>query len=963
MASRNSATAQTVQINHSASSASRTSAHPAKGWNSSAIGELKRLRDEVHFLGGLLGQVIQALEGEETLATVEKLRALAKARRKTRDGGGAVRADINLGETVAALTPSEAFNQAMAFTLYFELVNLAEENFRVQLLRQRHAASLRAPGGEKTAMRESFDAALTELKARGVAPAELQELLDRINIELVFTAHPTEAKRRTLLTKLQRLAQILRERNGALAGGAGESVIFSGEIEREIASLWLTDRSRVARPEVGDEARTGLWYFNTTLFDVLPCLQADLESALLRHYPGVRAPSRWLAFGSWIGGDRDGNPNVTAAVTADILVLHRRLALEKLRVATRELSRSLTLSDRRDGVTPELRRLLQENRHISSHVEGLAGRYPHEPYRLLLAGLGARLAQAGAEMCDGSALLGASDGDETCLNTEALREVFAAIRRSLLAGRGAMLADGQLKDAGHVLEVFGLHTASLDIRQHSSHHEAAVAELMVEVFQISGYGKLNEQERREALGRAILNTEKPLDVKLRESLSPAARNVIDPLVLAGIAGRKFGPEALGLYVISMTDDVSDVLEVAWLMKLAGAAMPIAPLFETLDDLTRAPDVLSQLFSYPSFPMLPVARDGRQHVMLGYSDSNKDCGYITANWALFRAQETIVETCRRHGVRIMLFHGRGGSIARGGGPAARAILAQPAGLVDGGIRVTEQGEVLSTRYHDRDLAKRILEQMAYGVLLGTHAARQVKSPEAEWTEAMDVMSDAGFSAYKALVHDDPDFLRFWKQATPIDEISNLKLGSRPTYRRATQSVADLRAIPWVFSWMQSRFNFPGWFGLGAALESILARGAAGKKLLRTMHAEWPFFRTLIDNAEVTLRKADMGIARLYASLVSETELRERILRILSDEFVRTERTILAITGRRRLLAGEPVLLKSVELRNPYIDPLNYLQVEMLRRLRAGGLSKTDEEAVRSVIELTIKGISGGLKNTG
>jgi phosphoenolpyruvate carboxylase len=400
------------------------------------------------------------------------------------------------------------------------------------------------------------------------------------------------------------------------------------------------------------------------------------------------------------------------------------------------------------------------------------------------------------------------------------------------------------------------------------------------------------------------------------------------------------------------------LEVELLQKLAGSSLPIAPLFETLEDLERAPAVLGELFA------LPGRRPAHQHVMLGYSDSNKDCGYITANWALYKAQESIARVCAGAGVALTLFHGRGGSIARGGGPAAKAILAQPAGLRDGGIRVTEQGEVLSTRYHDPDLAHRILEQMAYGVMLGIHAATQEAAAPLEWRELMEDMSRAGFEAYKALVHDDPEFLVFWRQATPIDEIGDLKLGSRPSYRRATQDVSDLRAIPWVFSWMQSRFNFPGWFGLGSALTSVLRRGARERARLRAMHAGWPFFQTLIDNAQLTMRKADMGIAGLYADLVQDSRIRRRVLGILSTEFERTESAILAVTGQRRLLGREPVLLRSVELRNPYIDPLNYIQVDMMRRLRSGPpLAPREAEAVRAVIELTINGISGGLKNTG
>jgi len=413
----------------------------------------------------------------------------------------------------------------------------------------------------------------------------------------------------------------------------------------------------------------------------------------------------------------------------------------------------------------------------------------------------------------------------------------------------------------------------------------------------------------------------------------------------------------------MTDAVSDVLEVALLHRLTGLTLPIAPLFETLDDLDRAPDILAELYAHPAYAPLLAAQKRHQHVMLGYSDSNKDCGYLTANWALYKSQETITRVCRAHDVRVTLFHGRGGSIARGGGPAAKAILAQPVGLCDGGIRVTEQGEVLSTRYRDADLAHRILEQMAYGVLLGTHAAQSPATQPAEWVEAMETMSAAGFAAYEKLVHKDPDFLVFWKQATPIDEISNLKFGSRPTFRRNTTSVEDLRAIPWVFSWMQSRFNFPGWYGLGSALNAVLKRGDKGKKLLRTLHAEWPFFQTMIDNAQLTMRKADMDIAQLYAGLVEDKAIRDRIFAILMAEFERTEKAILAITGQKQLLANEPVLLKSVDLRNPYIDPLNYIQVEMMRRLRAGKLAKAEDEATRAVIELTINGISGGLKNTG
>ncbi|MFH1499516.1 MAG: phosphoenolpyruvate carboxylase [Verrucomicrobiota bacterium] len=915
--------------------------------STSAINELSRLRAEIRTLGNALGRVIRTLEGDEAYATVEKLRQLAKASRAEDRA-----ANKTLAETVASLTPSGAFAQAMAFTLYFELVNLAEENFRIHLLRERRARRRAEPVKSGQPIRESIEAALCELKSRGVGAEEMQALLDRVAIELVFTAHPTESKRRTLLTKLKRLGEMLRN-----VRPGGEAAMDMDVLDREIASLWLTDRSRVARPEVTDEARTGLWYFDTNLHEVLPRLQVDLQRALKLHYPAVKAPSRWLTFGSWIGGDRDGNPFVTAGVTANILTLHRRLAVEKLRKGIYALSRSLTVSDRRDTITPAMKKLLRENRHISKHVEALADRFPHEPYRLLLGGLRDRLDQASAELAAGGALTGES-ASESPFNTDTPREVLRVIRESLLAGRGAMLADGEVADIGHQLDVFGLHTARLDIRQHSGHHENAVAEVLGR----KDYVKLPEADRREVLSAALASA-KPLSADAIADFSAATRNVLEPLALCARVIAEFGPEALGIYIISMTTDASDLLEVRLLMALAGTDLPVAPLFETLDDLNNAPRVLRDLFAHPAYADTLARQGGHQHVMLGYSDSNKDCGYLTANWALFKSQEEIAAACREHSVRVTLFHGRGGSVARGGGPAAKAILAQPIGLRDGGIRITEQGEVLSTRYHDPDLAHRILEQMTYGVLLGAHTAQTPRAVPAEWTDAMEAMSAAGFAAYKRLVHDDPGFLDFWKQATPIDEISNLKFGSRPTYRKATQSVADLRAIPWVFSWMQSRFNFPGWFGLGSALDSILKRGPAGKKLLRTLYAEWPFFQTMLDNAQLTMRKADMSIARVYASLVSDDALRARILKELEGEYARSEQAILAVTGQRHLLAREPVLLKSVQLRNPYIDPLNYIQVEMLRRLRAGAANKAEEEALRAVVELTINGVSGGLKNTG
>ena len=917
---------------------------PNRPRRSTALREMPQLRAQVRNLGAALGRVITRLEGPETFASVERLRLLAKARR-----AGDPRAEREMQALVRSLSPEQALNQAMAFTLYFELVNLAEENFRIMLLRQRRAGHRLSPDTTPP-MRESIEAAVIELKQQGLGAAGMQALVDRMGIELVFTAHPTESKRRTLLAKLRRLAEILRERERPEA--VSDPTLLDPQcLEREISSLWLTDRSRAARPEVLDEARTGLWYFDTTLFDTLPRLQKDLEWALARHFPMVKAPRSWLTFGNWIGGDRDGNPNVTAEVTAEVLRLSRRLAVEKMRAVTRELARSLTVSDRRDRVAPELESEASEDAHLSRHMEELSKRYPHEPYRLILGVLRERLAVE----VDRVRALELTHGDRVKpgLSRAEVSATFERIRDSLAKGRGAVLIGGELEAAMQRLDVFGLHTARLDLRQHSSQHEAAITELLGR----ADYPKLSEATKCEVLLDAIAHAQ-PLAPGATGNMSPALRLVLDPLLLVQRAIETFGPNALGIYIISMTDGVSDMLEVELLQAVTGTRLPIAPLFETLDDLDRAPSILDTLFTLPG-----RRPPEHQHVMVGYSDSNKDCGYFTANWALFKAQESLAALCARRGVRLTLFHGRGGSIARGGGPAAKAILAHPAGLRDGGIRVTEQGEVLSTRYHDPDLAHRVLEQMTYGVMLGIHAAeRGIEIPGA-WREAMERMAAAGFAAYRQLVHEDPEFLAFWKEATPIDEISNLKLGSRPTFRKATKTVEDLRAIPWVFSWMQTRFNFSGWFGIGSALHAVLQKGPRGRKLLREMYAHWPFFQTLIDNAQLTMRKADLAIASLYAELVPDRRIRRRIYAALKAEFERGERAILAVTGQKKLLMRESVLRQSVELRNPYIDPLNFIQVEMLRRLRSGSLSADEVEAVRAVVELTINGISGGLKNTG
>jgi phosphoenolpyruvate carboxylase len=909
------------------------------------------LSTEIRKLGRILGEIIVKLEGKPIFELEEKLRLLAKSSRS-----GDTKAEAELLDAVRNLSVTEAARMAMAFTVYFELVNLAEETHRVRLLRQRRRAYYSVPGTPP--MRESIGAALRELKARNVPVETVQMLLDKLSIELVFTAHPTESKRRTMLNKLQRLSLLLQNPR-ALVEDEITGIENPRALEREITALWLTDRSRAARPEVTDEVRTGLWYFDTTLWQTVPLLQDELERALADTYPTVKAPKRWITFGSWMGGDRDGNPNVTPKVTAEALQLHRRLALDKLQQSLRSLSRQLSVSSRLDEISPELLKVVQGDAALDPHLRFIRDRYPYEPYRLALIGLRDRVLEA--HRSEKPDLLLDFENDATApLKTSEVAELLDVIGESLTSHRAALLAEGELHRMRQQVTLFGLSVARLDVRQHSMRHETAMTEILKSAGVTPDYAILSEEEKLELLAR-VLAAPAPT---LADNFTPETSDVIGSIRVLKRAIELYGADAVGVYVISMTHDLSDIIEVMVFQYLVGVSLDIAPLFETLGDLEAAPGILHQMFDYAPYWKHLESRHKHQQIMLGYSDSNKDCGYLTANWALFQAQETISDVCKKRGLGLTLFHGRGGSIARGGGPAAKAILAQPCGCYDAKIRVTEQGEVLSTRYHDPDLAFRIIEQMAYGVLLGAEAAQNEALVPETWRAAMTEMSKLAYEAYEALVHKDPEFIEFWKIATPIEEIGGLKLGSRPTFRRATKSVEDLRAIPWVFSWMQSRFVFPGWYGLGSALEQFAAKGPEQAERLRTMYREWMFFKATIDNAQLTLLKADMQIAFHYALLVPDEAIRVRIFDIIAEEFSRTEHAILAITGQRSLLEREPVLAKSVQLRNPYIDPLNYIQVEMIRRLR--GLEDkagAEAEALRGVIELTINGVSAGLKNTG
>jgi phosphoenolpyruvate carboxylase len=900
----------------------------------------------IHTLGDALGQVMTELEAAELFETEERVRKLAKDRRT-----GVEPAAEQLRSEVAALDPRMAGGVALAFTVYFELVNLAEESYRVSTLRQREDDEHPEP------IDGSIGEAIARLKESGVSAEQVSDLLRNLHIEPVLTAHPTEAQRRSILSKLRRIYELIQALNspGTLPREREETL---ADLRTEVSTIWLTEQSRTIRPSVTDEVRTGLFFVDEVLWEVLPRIYAELDLALARYYPDLSIEHPWLTLGSWIGGDRDGNPNVTTEVTAETLRLHRGLAVEHYRHSLQILSRRLSLSGNRVPSSPELRTWLQDHHPLSPHVTYLEDRYPDEPYRLILSQLAADMADASQDDVT-ARLLSSAPGER-----QARREDFSRPLDMVAGAVPQAVAQGPLSTLRRQLKIFGLHVARLDIRQHSERLTSALGEILRALGIHLAFEQADSSDRK-ALLLELLRQEPPPDLARHLGVTAETVATWSVFELIGRARTIYGRELIGPFIISMTHDAADVLGALLMARWMDCdnGLQIVPLFETLPDLEAASRILNELFRLDVYRQHVATCSDEQMVMVGYSDSNKDGGYLAANWALYQAQENIAQVCRDYGIKLTLFHGRGGTLARGGGPARRAICAQPPGTVGGRFRVTEQGEVIAARYSNSDLAHRHLEQLANAVLLASSPIRtddKEKGVLAAWRDVMSDMADAARRAYRSLVYETPGFLDFWQTATPIDEIARMHIGSRPTARReGTLEFGAVRAIPWVFSWMQSRFNLPGWYGLGSGLQ-------AGPPMtrLQEMYADWPFFRALLDNVEMSLLKADLDIANLYAGLVPDHALAERILGLIRTEYERTRSTVLAITGHQELLDGDPILQRSVFLRNPYVDPLNYIQVETLRRLRA--LPDPESAAardLRQVIVITINGIAAGLRNTG
>ena len=952
--------------------------NPAEKDGAGVRGKRELARD-VRILGNALGEILKEQSGTDVFNKVEAMRSLTKHLRTEpfvyRPGCEDPLGDSSGGvdDLIAGLGYGDVIPVLKAFTTYFQLVNLAELKEIVRVNRRRASAAV-----ANKPRNESIRDAISTLQSMGTDADAMRELIAKLGIELVFTAHPTEARRRSVQDKLHRLSGYLSELDSTSPQDLGYDRLLA-EITAEVEILWQTDEVRSSRLTVIDEARNILFYFGQTLCAITPRLYDDLRQALTEFYPGEQFEiPTFLRYGSWVGGDRDGNPTVTLDNTDTIVAMHRRLILEEYIHDIEPLRERLSESIHYSPASPELVDSLNYDSVALPEIAAqLFPRRQFEFYRQKIDYILTRLrnTQSGAI---GARYRSAAD-------YIADLEIIAA---SMREGGASRAATAVIEPIISKARLFGFHLASLDLREHKQKYTEALDALFA-AAELPAPSGLPETERIAVLERELANP-RPLAGRTATFSESAANTLgIFELVRSGMA--RYGHAAFGSFIMSMAQGAGDVLTMLLLAKEAGlyesgnsprSEIDIVPLFETIDDLENAPGVLDTLLSNSVYRFHLKVRGDMQEVMLGYSDSTKDGGYLMANWKLYIAQKELAEVAARHGVTLKLFHGRGGAIGRGGGPANRAILGQPAGTVQGRIKITEQGEVIAFRYFEPDLAYRNLEQIVHAVLLASRPERSRIGGATDndsrlynWEREIASVAELSRAKYRGLVYDDPEFLGFFQAVTPIGELSQLNIGSRPPKRTGSSRIEDLRAIPWVFSWMQCRIVLPGWYGLGTALKSFTTAVPGNAAMLREMYQSWEFFSTMIDNAQMSLAKADLHIAARYVTLATNTNAAERIFADLCAEYEETLAQILALTGQAELLDATPVLQRSIQLRNPYVDPLSYLQVELLRRLRAhadhseGKGANEDElrEAQRadllSAVLLSINGIAAGLKNTG
>lgn len=891
------------------------------------------LRRDVGFLGALLGDLLRELQGESLFEAVEGARLAARRRRKGEPG-----ADEELPRRLSGLSPAEALEVVRAFSAYFGAINMAE-----QVHRLRRRVSYRRDG---KAQPGSIRAALMALKEEGASAHDVTRALRRVRVEPVFTAHPTEAVRRTLLKKDQRLARLLVDRFSTLDWTPEDEASNVERIALELASGWQTEEQLPGRPSVADEVEQVLFFLSEVLYRIAPALAEDVERAV-RDVFGVDAghvgvPVR---FASWVGGDMDGNPAVGAETIRSSLERHMELALRRYRSELKTLHEHLSQSTGRVAVSQAVLDRVEHYRGIlGSTRPEIPDRYGDMPYRQLLW------------LCDerlGRKARGEAGGYGPPAE---FRADIQLMRDSLTAHRGARAGVALLERLLRRVEVFGFHLAALDARQDAEVHRRVVGELLG----IENFAELSGAERTKRIS-AALEGDAP---SLSADASDEARRTVEVFQALRDARERFGPEALGIFVVSMAQGPDDALAVLLLARAGGCvdgagAVPldVTPLFETVDDLEGGPGTLRSLAGNVTYTAHVRARDGKQMVMLGYSDSNKDGGIAASRLGLDRAQARLAQAADDLDLDLVLFHGRGGSISRGGAKPAEAILAAPAGSVRGRARTTEQGEVLSSKFGLRGIALRTLEQSVAALLLREVRGEAAAPVPADASRAIGAsIVSASRTAYRALVHDDPDFPALFQGMTPIDVIERLRIGSRPARRREMRGVQDLRAIPWVFAWTQCRVVLPGWFGVGSGLEAAVAEH--GRDAVRSALADWPALRALASDVEMVLAKTDLAIAARYAPLAGDVG--RRLFPVIEAEHARTVDIILDLLEQSELLESEPTLQRSIRLRNPYVDPMSILQADALERWRAGG---REDAALERLLAQTVRGIARGLRNTG
>lgn len=913
------------------------------------------LRRDVRFLGNLLGDVLLHQGGKELLAIVEKIRELSKTLRIQ-----FIPEIYNeFKETLQSCNPEIRHQVIRAFAIYFQLVNIAEQNHRIRRKRDydRSAGESIQPG--------SIESVVKELRMQNIASDEVRSILEGISLELVMTAHPTEATRKAVLDIHQRISQdVMKYDDPMLTHREREQL--REKLVSEILTLWQTDELRERKPTVLDEVRNGMFYFDETLFDILPEVYKELERCLEKYYP----ESSWhvpifLKFGSWIGGDRDGNPSVNAQVTWNTLGMQRDMALKKYEESLREIMGHMSFSTSIIQVSEELMDSIQTDRNQMELKKEEPWRNEKEPYRVKLTYMLERIINT--KDFDG-------DPDSKYTSVDQYIRDLQIIDRSLRSHYAGFAADVYTKKLIRQAELFGFHMAALDIRQHSKEHEMAMAEILEKMGVTDKYSELSEQEKVKLLVEQLENP-RPLTTPYIE-YTESTRECLNVYKTVKAAQREFGEKCISSYLISMAEAASDILEVLTFCKEFGlyckdsdgnihCTLQPVPLFETIDDLHVAPEIMDSLFQLPAYRMGVESMDNMQEIMLGYSDSNKDGGVITANWELRVALDSLTAVARKHNVKLKFFHGRGGALGRGGMPLNRSILAQPPHTLGGGIKITEQGEVLSQRYAMKGIAYRSLEQATWALITAAFMARNPQSDilENKWETIMKGISEKSMEKYQELIFRDPDFMTFFKESTPLPEVGELNIGSRPSKRKNSDRFEDLRAIPWVFAWTQTRYLLPAWYAAGTGLQSFYQDKKENMKMLRQMYAKWPFFRTAIDNLQMALAKADLQIAKEYGRMMQNQAIAQRIYQLIAEEYKITSSLILQITGQKEIMDNVPILQESIRLRNPYVDPLSYLQVELLTELRALREEDKDDALLLREVLLTINGIAAGLRNTG